>query len=1409
MKHSLALRPAPGDDGFGTDLSVFDGVDPNGAWQLFVADDTDNDLVGEIQNGWSLFILTAPTITNPGSLTLFEDVPDTFTITVDNQAGEPDSDLELSGSSSNKALIPDNLITFGNINPDGTVNVTLQSAGNANSGSDLSNDTTITLTVTDTFTKESQSVSFDVAVTPVNDEPRVIGLPRNDVELNEEEKIDIPFTISDVEDNNDDLTVTALSSNSSLINPEDNIVISGSGSSRTISIDPASDEVGTSIITIRLEDSNGDTNVGQDAIDPELEGSSRFVVVVSAVNDPPTISLDESSLSTGSGQPVSVDFLVDDPDTNLSDLTVTASSGDTSLVPNSGLSVGDVNGDGEGSLTITPTPEIDGSTTITVSVTDGSSTASMDLDLTVRPSTNHIFANDDDDDKVTGDTITINDNSVANPFPSNVEVSGLTGTLKRVTATLRNIDHTFPGDLDILLVGPNGESVVLMSDVGSSGRLEDVTLTFDDSAADDLSDNNNIGSGTFRPTDNDAQSGDSDTFPAPAPSSAPTEDALMDAFGNIDPNGIWSLFVVDDAGGDLGEISDGWQLSIQVGPTISDIADVTIDEDGSTKVSFTVDDLDDAPGDITVTAASNNDALVTDDSLEVTGVDGDRSLTVSPVGDASGTADITVTARDTDGHTATTTFTLNVNPINDRPAIVGIPDEIAVPAGTASTVSFDISDVESDAGSLEVTVTSSNENVLPNANIGESNDAGDVTLSLTPVDGETGSTIISVVVSDGDLSNTDTFVLSVIPAVELGFTNTDGITLNDNSTATPYPSTITVSDRVGEIFKVEVGIQGLNHSFVSDIDMLLVGPSGDSVLLLSDVGGTRGATDLDIDFDDAASDSLPTNSALSSGTFKPTDGDGGQSQQDNVFDPPAPQNPLNFSDSLSVFNGQDPNGTWSLFIVDDTGADSGTIDSWSLTITTLAPLIGGLPESVATDEDTTAVVNFTVNGGADSVTASADDDTLVSSIVVGDDTLTIVPVENANGQSTITVSVLDGPKGDPQTNSFDTEFTLIVNPVNDPPTIEPILDVTGPEDTDIVVGFTVDDIDTDPSGLAISASSFDPDLVSQDNLVIGDDDTLTITPTPGSSGTVGIRVVVSDGELEDSTSFNVTFDPVNDSPIIIGLPAEVNGSEDVPISIDFSVEDIDSAPEDISILAVSFDESVVPNDNISVASDGSQHTVTLTPLPDANGSLQIRVTARDLSSNVRQTVSVTFDPVNDLPIISNIADAQTLTDAPITLPFTVTDIDTAISELTIESITLSPDLVDPDGLSLSDPVPDENDPNINLFELTVTPSGSVGTATLRVQATDVDGRRFRESFTLTISEDTPSEPPTLTITSASEGQVTVTWTSGTLQSAPNPSGPWTDVNVISSEGEAPQPAQSPFTTQITGSGLFFRAVVNP
>src|SRR5205823_643204 len=79
-------------------------------------------------------------------------------------------------------------------------------------------------------------------------------------------------------------------------------------------------------------------------------------------------------------------------------------------------------------------------------------------------------------------------------------------------------------------------------------------------------------------------------------------------------------------------------------------------------------------------------------------------------------------------------------------------------------------------------------------------------------------------------------------------------------------------------------------------------------------------------FDDAATNSLST-SALSSGTYKPTDI---TSSPSDSFAAPAPSRP--YPASLAGFSQVNPNGSWQLFVVDDGFGDSGSLASWSVTL---------------------------------------------------------------------------------------------------------------------------------------------------------------------------------------------------------------------------------------------------------------------------------------------------------------------------------------------------------------------------------------------------------------------------------------------------------------------------------------------
>ena len=107
-----------------------------------------------------------------------------------------------------------------------------------------------------------------------------------------------------------------------------------------------------------------------------------------------------------------------------------------------------------------------------------------------------------------------------------------------MTVTLVGINHTFPDDIEVLLVSPGGQKVTLMGDAGGGTDGVNVNITFDDAAVSSLPDSGGLASGTFKPTyfNQGTRSG----FPAPAP--AGPYSTTLSAFNGMNPNGTWSLY---------------------------------------------------------------------------------------------------------------------------------------------------------------------------------------------------------------------------------------------------------------------------------------------------------------------------------------------------------------------------------------------------------------------------------------------------------------------------------------------------------------------------------------------------------------------------------------------------------------------------------------------------------------------------------------------------------------------------------------------------------------------------------------------------------------------------------------------------------------------------------------------------
>ena len=72
--------------------------------------------------------------------------------------------------------------------------------------------------------------------------------------------------------------------------------------------------------------------------------------------------------------------------------------------------------------------------------------------------------------------ITIPSSGAGSPYPTTIDVTGLENAATDVNVQLFSLNHTWPDDIDIMVVGPQGQNLIIMSDAGSSYDLVNVNL---------------------------------------------------------------------------------------------------------------------------------------------------------------------------------------------------------------------------------------------------------------------------------------------------------------------------------------------------------------------------------------------------------------------------------------------------------------------------------------------------------------------------------------------------------------------------------------------------------------------------------------------------------------------------------------------------------------------------------------------------------------------------------------------------------------------------------------------------------------------------------------------------------------------------------------------------------------------
>jgi subtilisin-like proprotein convertase family protein len=316
-------------------------------------------------------------------------------------------------------------------------------------------------------------------------------------------------------------------------------------------------------------------------------------------------------------------------------------------------------------------------------------------------------------------------------------------------------------------------------------------------------------------------------------------------------------------------------------------------------------------------------------------------------------------------------------------------------------------------------------------------------------------------------------VLGGFTNVSYSFTNTSAISIpasGNKGKGSPYPSTIAVGGASGTISKVTVTLSGLTHGYSDDVDVLLVGPNGQTVMLLSDAGGASSSGGVTLTFDNDALNTVPDTTSFTSGTYLPTDYD----TASDDFPSPAPGGP--YGTSLAAFVGANPNGIWSLYVQDDQQQDAGNISQgWRMTITTTQgsccgdivnspPNFGPIAAKQVAELQTLTFTNSASDPNGNSLTFSLIGAPGNATIGAASGVFNWTPTET-QGPATNLMQVVVTDNGSPNL-SVTQSLTIVVSEVNSPPALSPVSDRTVVEGG--VLTFTNTASDADVPGNALT-----------------------------------------------------------------------------------------------------------------------------------------------------------------------------------------------------------------------------------------------------------------------------------------------------------------------------------------------------
>ncbi|MBL9208447.1 MAG: hypothetical protein JNN01_25415 [Opitutaceae bacterium] len=403
-------------------------------------------------------------------------------------------------------------------------------------------------------------------------------------------------------------------------------------------------------------------------------------------------------------------------------------------------------------------------------------------------------------------------------------------------------------------------------------------------------------------------------------------------------------------------------------------------------------------------------------------------------------------------------------PPNTAPTLSDIASRTIPAQGTTGAIPFTIGDATTSAASLIVTASSSNPTLIPSSGLILGGSGANRSITVRPSGSLSGSATITVRVSDGNLSSTDTFVVTVTPPNLPPTLSTIAARTIEWGTASP-PIPFTVGDSTTAANLLAVSVSSSNPALLPSSALSLQGSGAARSLVIRPPAAVAGSATLTV----AVTDGVHTTRQAFVVTIVPYNS------------PPQLSGLKPLTASVNGFVRKD-------FFAFDTETPAHLL---TFSAATSNPQL--LP-----------VASLRLEGSNSSRVFSA------------------TPAPGKTGVAQVTLGVSDGKK------ITTAVFSITIVPENTPPVITGLQDLTSRSTSYLWQAFTGTDAESSPECLLMSTTSSNADFIPPSRIAFGSDGidrAIVITPVYGRTGTSTISVTLSDGVLSTVRTFKVTITP--------------------------------------------------------------------------------------------------------------------------------------------------------------------------------------------------------------------------------------------------------------------------------------------